>query len=70
MCLIVDNDVVQRVFVKEDDPDFRNLHDSLFSSKKNVIKIVLEESSLRNMQAIEMSFASCFNWIGREEQAD
>lgn len=38
MCLIVDNDVAHKVFIRENDPDFGDLHRALFGiSKQNVI---------------------------------
>jgi len=39
MCLIVDNDVAQRVFCAEDDPDFADLHRALFDDKKATVSI-------------------------------
>lgn len=40
MCLIVDANVVNRIFLAEDDPDFKDLHASLFADRKPIAIVV------------------------------
>lgn len=40
MCLIVDANVVNRVFLVADDPDFKDLYASLFATRKPVAKVI------------------------------
>jgi hypothetical protein len=40
VCIIVDNDVVQRVLVRPDDSEFGALHDQLFGSKRPIQRLI------------------------------
>lgn len=52
MCLIVDNDVSHRVFLRADDPDFKYVYGCLFGKRLSVARIVyggkLKTEYLRN----------------------
>jgi len=40
MCLIVDANVVNRIFLVADDPDFKDLYTSLFATRKPMAKVI------------------------------
>lgn len=40
MCLIIDNDVIHRVFDDCDDVSYKDIHKALFVTKKTTIKVV------------------------------
>jgi predicted nucleic acid-binding protein len=59
MCLIVDANVVNRVFLIADDPDFKDLYASLFATRKPVAKIIyggklIEEYSRSHHEVIRI----------------
>lgn len=58
MCLIIDNDVVARVFAGAEDPDFAELFGCLFGAAKPTVSIVyggrLREEYLQNLKVVRL----------------